>query len=43
MATIHDNYINALLADATYALVGNRENITGQTLFNFLNERMTTK
>ena len=43
MATIHDAYINALLADATYALNENNSpnGITGDTLKDALSTRMT--
>ena len=42
MPTINDTYINALLADATYALESNMMNgLTGGDLTDELKERMT--
>jgi hypothetical protein len=42
MTTIHDAYINALLADATYALTQNYPNgVPGDILKGLLTERMT--
>ncbi|MGB8763708.1 MAG: calcium-binding protein [Burkholderiales bacterium] len=41
MTTIHDAYINALLADATYAFISNRENLSPEALILALTTRMT--
>jgi trimeric autotransporter adhesin len=41
MTTIHDAYINALLADATYALELNLDNKSGSDLITLLTTRMT--
>ncbi|MGB9151375.1 MAG: hypothetical protein WCB36_14145 [Burkholderiales bacterium] len=41
MTTIHDAYINALLADATYAFKTNRDNISDLPLIDALKDRMT--
>ncbi|RZU02313.1 calcium-binding protein [Rivibacter subsaxonicus] len=41
MSTIQDAYWNALLADATYALLANVENKSGDALRDLLKERMT--
>lgn len=40
MTTIHDAYVNALLADATYALSANQSYL-GDDLKDALNTRMT--
>lgn len=41
MTTIHKAYINALLADATYAITGNINNLGGVDLVTALKVRMT--
>ena len=41
MTTIHDAYINALLADATYAFTTNSDNVSGLELIGALTPRMT--
>ncbi len=41
MTTIPDSYINALLADATYALKGNVNDLKGVDLVTTLKTRMT--
>jgi hypothetical protein len=39
--TINDSYINALLADATYAIDRNLDNLSGADLVTALKQRMT--
>lgn len=41
MTTLQEAYWNALLADATYALETNRDNVSGGALFDLLKSRMT--